>query len=517
MHEVITLQFGQQANYLGTHYWNIQESYFTYAGQEESPVDHDISFRPGIGANGEETYSPRTLLYDLKGAFGTLRRENALYQLQEQTNPAQQNGWSGATIPLQLPAIQPSSYQQALDQGTQPPQLRTDTVRFWSDYNHVYYHPRSIVQLNDYELNSALMPFERWDTGEELFASLDREHDLLDRDLRPFLEECDQVQGLQIFTGIDDAWGGFAAKYLERIADDMGKGCRWVVGLQDGTSAARSRQITKLGNAAQSILALNTSASMHLPLSSAPSKLPAYLNLDATSRWHTAALQAASVESLTLPTRLRMTAESGRATFDRMETALSNEGNRRIGATALSLGQPEVQNGISMTNGHRDSRMSNGVVHEDADDAGEQQEKLDMDLSPSFDIAGMSAGPSNARPHVFGKTRLLRGHLPTEEDQEAELRGRIGEGPRVVTYHTDLLFPSLSSFPPIVRSRRAETYTVKVSVATDTTVAARIRSLENHAQRIVGVDEREALCDGLASMAEEYEAGWSDDEDYGED
>jgi hypothetical protein len=24
MHEVITLQFGQQANYVGTHYWNTQ-------------------------------------------------------------------------------------------------------------------------------------------------------------------------------------------------------------------------------------------------------------------------------------------------------------------------------------------------------------------------------------------------------------------------------------------------------------------------------------------------------------
>lgn len=24
MHEIVTLQFGQQANYVGTHYWNTQ-------------------------------------------------------------------------------------------------------------------------------------------------------------------------------------------------------------------------------------------------------------------------------------------------------------------------------------------------------------------------------------------------------------------------------------------------------------------------------------------------------------
>lgn len=43
-------------------------------------MDHDIHFRPGIGADGSETYTPRTLIYDLKGGFGTLRRLNALYE-----------------------------------------------------------------------------------------------------------------------------------------------------------------------------------------------------------------------------------------------------------------------------------------------------------------------------------------------------------------------------------------------------------------------------------------------------
>ena len=131
-------------------------------------MDHDISFRPGLGADGSDTYTPRTLIYDLKGAFGTLRRENALYELQRQQNPTQSGPWSGSTLSLQLPPIAPSSYQQALDQGIEPPQLTTETVRFWSDYNHLFYHPRSIVQLNEYELNSELMPFEKWQTGDEL-------------------------------------------------------------------------------------------------------------------------------------------------------------------------------------------------------------------------------------------------------------------------------------------------------------------------------------------------------------
>lgn len=107
MHEIITLQLGERANYLATHFWNlqvrtpvrrlssearadtVQESYFTYGEQEESLVDHDVHFRPGIGADGTETFLPRTLIYDLKGAFGTLRKYNALYELSEDQAPAQ--------------------------------------------------------------------------------------------------------------------------------------------------------------------------------------------------------------------------------------------------------------------------------------------------------------------------------------------------------------------------------------------------------------------------------------------
>lgn len=92
MHEIVTLQLGHRANHVGTHFWNAQQSYFTYpssgvSGQEQqqqqqnsrddddgvSPVDHDIHWRAGIGPVGEDTYTPRALIYDLKGGFGSMR------------------------------------------------------------------------------------------------------------------------------------------------------------------------------------------------------------------------------------------------------------------------------------------------------------------------------------------------------------------------------------------------------------------------------------------------------------
>lgn len=130
-------------------------------------------------------------------------------------------------------AIQQTPYQLSLEQGIEAPPLTTEAVRYWSDFNRVYFHPKSIIQLNEYELNSTLMPFENWNAGDELFNSLDKEHDLLDRDLRPFVEEADQMQGLQLMTGVDDAWGGFAARYMDRLRDEYGKSAVWVWGVED--------------------------------------------------------------------------------------------------------------------------------------------------------------------------------------------------------------------------------------------------------------------------------------------
>ncbi|CAK3802245.1 related to DML1 [Lecanosticta acicola] len=513
MREVVTLQFGQQANYLGTHYWNTQESYFTYPGEEESPVDHDVSFRPGMGADGSETYTPRTVIYDLKGAFGTLRRENALYQLQQQENPSQQGQWSGRTIPLQLSPIAPSSYQQALDQGLEPPVLTNETVRFWSDYNHVFYHPRSIVQLNEYELNSSLMPFERFQTGEELFANLDREHDLLDRDLRPFLEECDQLQGIQIFSSTDDAWGGFTSRYLERISDELGKGCRWVFGLQHTQRTSRERQALQMSNVAQSIYGIDQSASMHIPLASLPSSLPSYAVIDGTSKWNTSALQAAAAESMTLPTRLR-SAQGARATFDDLESTLNGDGMRRIAACALSVQDAAQLEDDAQTNGHSDDRITNGYHVED--EVEDKEPEGDIDLFPELTTQSVR-GQQRRRTHLFSKMQSLRGPWKTTtelEESDARLHDRFSASrARTSRHQSALLFPVLSSYPKIFQLQsNPHKLAINATLSTSTAIADRIRSIVGVARRMVGIDEREALCDGLTTMAEEYEEGWDSDD-----
>ena len=142
------------------------------------------------------------------------------------------------------PQIEVSDYQKSLDAGNVHPETpNTQNVRYWSDFNRVFYHPRSIIQLNEYEFGSSLMPFEKWDTG-DLFTQIDREEDILDRDLRPWAEECDQMQGINVWAGTDDSWGGFCSQYVDRIRDEYGKLQIWTWGIEKGsTEVSRVRNL----------------------------------------------------------------------------------------------------------------------------------------------------------------------------------------------------------------------------------------------------------------------------------
>lgn len=43
-------------------------------------MDHDIHWRTGLSPKGEETFTPRCIIYDLKGSFGPLPKVNSLYE-----------------------------------------------------------------------------------------------------------------------------------------------------------------------------------------------------------------------------------------------------------------------------------------------------------------------------------------------------------------------------------------------------------------------------------------------------
>ncbi|KAH9915313.1 Misato segment II tubulin-like domain-containing protein [Fomitopsis serialis] len=184
MKEIIYIQAGQLANFAGTHFWNTQEAYFTYGEDEQSEIDHDVSFREGSTVKGESTYSPRLLLFDRRSNFGRLSSTSGLYN-SEEDDLQEEFLWNNGVVESRQDRIPQSNYHLQLDREADDddspkndedgvaPQVLDSDVRFWSDYSRVFLHPRSMQRLPDppdwesTEGNWAWSKdaFERYNTG----------------------------------------------------------------------------------------------------------------------------------------------------------------------------------------------------------------------------------------------------------------------------------------------------------------------------------------------------------------
>jgi hypothetical protein len=90
----------------------------------------------------------------------------------------------------------------------------------------------------------------------------------------------------------------------------------------------------------------------------------------------------------------------------------------------------------------------------------------------------------------------------------------------LVRYTAPILFPVLDSYPASmfdVGSGQALKLAVHAGLTTSTVVADQIRALEQMVKRLVGIEEREALCNGLQVLAEEYDEGWDSGSDSDND
>ncbi|EJU00373.1 tubulin nucleotide-binding domain-like protein [Dacryopinax primogenitus] len=231
MHEIIYVQSGTYANYIGQHFWNVQESYFDWEEEPEEvnerkppEVNHDISFREGLGTNGVSTYLPRVLIFDSKDVFGSIPKYNTMYESVAGEEANDSASWTGQSVSYQQPLHPKSQYQCDLDeQTTKASQTiesrRTYNPSTWADYTSVYYHPCSIWPVS-YILTGT---GNKWDEGEDAWGRLQHENDFWDKDFRLFAEECDLLQGLQATSSASDAFASLSASLLQTFRDEYPK------------------------------------------------------------------------------------------------------------------------------------------------------------------------------------------------------------------------------------------------------------------------------------------------------
>ena len=116
------------------------------------------------------------------------------------------------------------------------------------------------------------------------------------------------------------------------------------------------------------------------------------------------------------------------------------------------------------------------------------------------------------KPHSSKRKLWLATAMAGTRRTNLPLLQSLSTNSRMRRFATSLLFPLLDSFPSILRvgSGQAKRLAVYSGLSTTTAVADQVRTLEQLVRRMVSLDERESLCNGLQTVAEEYVEGWED-------
>ncbi|KAM9824047.1 protein misato homolog 1 [Neosynchiropus ocellatus] len=344
---VITLQLGHYSNFVGTHWWNLQDASLSY--DPDSPpgeIQSDVVFREGQTLGGSITYTPRLIAMDLKGSLQALPQEGGLYDDGKDTSAV---SWDGnLMMHRESPPLKNSFLEdlERLDRGeilaeaqfassSQPQRsvagkVRVDTVnsrleraqksyrlegsvKVWSDFLRIYLHPRTVSIVHQYNHDGDSDRLEAFGQGEAVLHGplLDE----LDDKLHFFVEECDYFQGFQVLCDLADGFAGIGSKVTEMLHDDYGgKGIlTWGLAPVSHPDSTPMKEFYHLLNCALGVVHMSGHSSLFCPLSlrgglglrpSSPVSFP-HLSYDPSLWYHSSSVLALALDALTVPYRLR--------------------------------------------------------------------------------------------------------------------------------------------------------------------------------------------------------------------
>lgn len=245
-------------------------------------------------------------------------------------------------------------------------------------------------------------------------------------------------------------------------------------------------------------------------LSTTPSNLPDYVNLDTTSEWYTSALLCSAMESATLPTRVR--ASGGQqGSMALLEAALNTTGKQTIFELRSSVDrEPEIQvNGHTNSNEHDRATI---FVHEDSE----------PEISAStFDIAYID-GLTTSGDHKFGQVEIHRHSVRSgtfSSTLEAVAPRRTQDEETVVAkFDARAPFPLLDTFPnTLFQVEDTVSLNIRAGLITSSRTKRHILDIRNMTTRAIDVDERETIYNDLTEIANSYTHGWDSGSDSGDD
>ncbi|XP_074931436.1 protein misato homolog 1 isoform X2 [Phalacrocorax aristotelis] len=303
--EVVTLQLGQYAGCVGAHWWGLQAAALRSPAEgRRAPRRRAAPSRAGGGRPGHAHAAPGGAGAERRRGLAEARRRGpgGAGGLEDASSAG--TGSASTAVSGASPAPSQLAVSQDVYSGGQ--------VRVWSDYLNVHLHPKSIYVIRQYMHDGECGCLEAFGQGESLLQDPSCTEELEDR-LHFYVEECDYLQGFQVLCDLHDGFSGVGAKVTELLCDEYsGKGIlTW--GLTPVTSnVGDSQNSYRLMNTALGIVRLSSHSSLFCPLSLSgslglkpqpPVTFP-YINYDASLNYHSSAILAAALDTLTAPYRL---------------------------------------------------------------------------------------------------------------------------------------------------------------------------------------------------------------------
>ncbi|XP_061872001.1 protein misato homolog 1 isoform X7 [Colius striatus] len=301
----VTLQLGPYAGWVGAHWWRLQDN--ALRGPAEAS-----ELRPA--ALLRDTHTPRLVALELKGAAGSLRDGGA--------EPEAPVAWLGR---------EPDGGRGEASRSCCP----RGRSRCRGSGRRQRFSRRACGCL------------EAFGQGESLLQHPGCVEELEDR-LHFYVEECDYLQGFQVLCDLHSGFSGVGAKVTELLYDEYsGKGIlTWGLTPALRDLADYQKSFYRLMNTALGIVHLSRHSSLFCPLSLSgslglrpqpPVAFP-YISYDASLHYHSSAILAAVLDTLTAPYRLW----SSQASMMHLAETLNFSGRKVVAAWA-SVPFPALQ------------------------------------------------------------------------------------------------------------------------------------------------------------------------------
>ncbi|XP_066587453.1 protein misato [Prorops nasuta] len=348
--EIVTIQLGHYSNFIGTHWWNIQETNFSYDPANPSEINHDVLYREGETQKREVTYTPRLLVVDLKGSNGYLNEQGTLYD----TSNSGSNEpilWDDENLEVSTEsAIAKPKFIEDLDRPSKDLEEHfydlENSIKTWADYLIPRYHPRTLSFIKKYKHECSEQPFDVFTYGRALWNEPQFADDFSDK-IRKYVEECDFLQGFQILLDSTDAFGGLGSSCIQHLHDEYGKSIICFPSINYESTEPSMKSLVKAINTALSWQCISENSSLFSPLCvgenslfkcGSPRKFQ-YLNYNPELKYHSSALLATALDTLTLRYRRK---EYSNIVLSDLCADLNKLG-RKAAATSLTLPFPMIE------------------------------------------------------------------------------------------------------------------------------------------------------------------------------